>query len=126
MPDLRIPKIAFEVSDDASCGTIRVGDETIVADAANVEALIANLGLLRAQLAPPVAAAMPTDRRVFSVDGPAVDVRETPENGCIAFAFRSPAHGWLRFNVPLAQAAAIGRHLADHVLPRFARPDDKE
>ncbi len=126
MTDLQIPKISFEVSDDATHGTIRVGAETIVADTANVEALIANLGLLRAQLSPQVPLAAPTDRRILAVDAPALEIHETADNRHLVFTFRTPAYGWLRFNVPLEQAAAIGRHLALHVVPRVPVPPDKE
>jgi hypothetical protein len=124
--DLSIPKISFEISDDAMHGTIRVGGETIVADVHNVEALIANLGLMRAQMSPPVALAAPADRRTLVVDSPALEVSETDDNRYLVFAFRTPAYGWIRFNVPLAQAAALGRHLAEHVVPRFPVSAEKE
>jgi hypothetical protein len=122
MTDVQIPKISFEIADDRTRGTIRVGSETIVADAQNVEALIANLGLMRAQMTPEVPLQQPVDRRMMSVDGPGIEVMETPDNRYCVFALRTPAYGWIRYNVPLEHAAGLGRYLAEHIVPRVPAP----
>jgi hypothetical protein len=107
----RIPPTTLAVSDDRISGSVQIGSETLVLDAAALESLIGHLGALRAQLQPPVAPEPPQDGSFLQINAPVVLVTRTPDGESVGLLVRTPTYGWIGCAFRTADARKIGEYL---------------
>ncbi len=97
--------IEFELSLDGN--SLSISTKTPL-NASQVETLISDLALLRAQMTPKVPSAMPTDEnmRVSVQNEPAVEMKALKDGG-VRLNLRNVGLGWLVFNLTPVQTAGL-------------------
>jgi len=111
MADRILPEFTCTLSDDQHEVTVQVGGETFVADAATLQNVVAQLGAVRAQLAPAVDFHSPDDRQFLQIGGPVLEIVESDDKQVVRIAFRTPQYGWIGFQFSPGQAVEVGRYL---------------
>ena len=111
MDEQRFPETTLTLNDSRSLATLKIGQETVVADADSLSNFISHLGLLRQQMQPEVPRHSPEDRKFLQLSQPAVEIVDSDDGSVVRIALRTPTYGWIGFQFLPHQAVDLGRHL---------------
>ena len=114
MAEPHLPNIDVSVADDRRHATLRIGAETIVADARSLQNVIERLGAARSEMLPQVENHSPHDGQFLQIGGPVLEVVDAHDGSVVRIAFRTPQYGWIGFQFQPAQAAEVGRYLVSY------------
>jgi len=111
MDEKRFPETTLTLNDGRTLATLKIGQETVVADADSLLNFISHLGLLRQQMQPEIPRHSPEDRQFLQLSQPAVEIVESDDGSVVRIALRTPTYGWIGFQFLPQQAVDLGRHL---------------
>ncbi len=125
MDEKRFPETTLTLNDSRTLATLKIAQETVVADADSLLSFISHLGLLRQQMEPQVPRHSPDDRQFLQLSEPAVEIVDSDDGSVVRIALRTPTYGWIGFQFLPHQAADLGRHLVTKFGGETAAPSPK-
>lgn len=82
-------------------------------DAANVDQLLAGVGMMRAEMDPPVSPHLPVGKPVPAIADPRWHTEIDPLTDMSLLHLCDPRLGWLHYGLPKHEAAKLGQALLD-------------
>ncbi len=123
MDEKRFPETTLTLNDSRTLATLKIGQETVVADADSLLNFISHLGVLRQQMEPQIPRHSPEDRQFLQLSQPAVEIVDSDDGSVVAL--RTPTYGWIGFQFLPDQAADLGWHFVSKFGGDTATPSPK-